>query len=49
MQFKNNHAAYDISIALNDMFQAEARTERFQVLKAFVECKLVEGAQLAHM
>jgi len=22
MQFENNHAAYDISIALNDMFQA---------------------------
>jgi len=44
MQFDNNHAAYDISIALNDMFQAEARTERFQVSKAFVDCKLAEGA-----
>jgi len=29
MQFENNHAAYDISIGLNDMFQVEARTERF--------------------
>jgi len=29
MQYKNNHAVYDISIALNDMFQAKARTERF--------------------
>ena len=26
------------------MFQAEVRTERFQVSKAFVECKLAEGA-----
>ena len=44
MQFENNHAAYDISIALNDMFQAEARTKMFHVSKAFVECKLAEGA-----
>ena len=44
MQFENNHAAYDIYVALNDMFQAEARTERFQVSKSFVECKLAEGA-----
>ena len=44
MKFENNHAAYDISIALNDVFQAEARTERFQVSKAFVDCKLAEGA-----
>jgi len=43
MQFENNHAAYDISIALNDMFQVEARIERFQVSKAFVDCKLAEG------
>ena len=46
MQFENNHAAYDISIALNDMFQVEAR-KRFQVSKAFVECKLVEGVAVA--
>jgi len=26
------------------LFQAEVRTERFQVSKAFVECKLAEGA-----
>ena len=30
-------------IALQDMFQTQARTERFQVSKVFVECKLVEG------
>jgi len=26
------------------MFQAQARTERFQVSKAFVDCKLAKGA-----
>jgi hypothetical protein len=29
-------------MALNDMFATQARTERFNVSKAFVECKLVE-------
>jgi len=42
MQFDNNHAVYDMIVALNDMFEVEAMTERFQVSKAFVECKLVE-------
>jgi len=32
---------------LNDMFQAKARTERFQVRKAFVECKLAEGTTVS--
>jgi hypothetical protein len=31
MQFDNNHAAYDMIMALNDMFQTQARTERFHV------------------
>jgi hypothetical protein len=31
-------------VALNDMFATQARTERFDVSKAFVECKLAEGA-----
>jgi hypothetical protein len=31
-------------VALNDMFATQARTERFNVSKAFVECKLAEGA-----
>jgi len=44
MQFDNNHAAYDMIVALNDMFQTQARTERFNVSKAFVETKLAEGA-----
>jgi hypothetical protein len=44
MQFDNNHAAHNMIVALNDMFQTQARTERFNVSKAFVETKLVEGA-----
>ncbi|CAD6220054.1 unnamed protein product [Miscanthus lutarioriparius] len=44
MQFDNNHAAYDMIVALNDMFQTQARNERFNVSKAFVETKLAEGA-----
>ncbi|CAD6253421.1 unnamed protein product [Miscanthus lutarioriparius] len=44
MQFDNNHAAYNMIVALNDMFQTQARTERFSVSKAFVESKLAEGA-----
>ena len=44
MQFDNNHAMYDMIVVFNDMFQAEVRTERFQISKAFVECKLGEGA-----
>ena len=31
-------------VALQDMFQTQARTERFNVSKAFVESKLAEGA-----
>ncbi|CAD6264670.1 unnamed protein product [Miscanthus lutarioriparius] len=46
MQFDNNHAAYDMIVALNDMFQTQARTERFNVSKAFVETKLAEGASV---
>jgi gag-polypeptide of LTR copia-type/Zinc knuckle len=44
LQFDNNHAASDMIIALNDMFQTQARTERFNVSKALVETKLAEGA-----
>ena len=31
-------------VALKDMFQGQARTERYNVAKSFVECKLAEGA-----
>ena len=44
MQFETNHEAHDMIVALQDMFQTQARTERFNVSKAFVECKLTEGA-----
>ena len=44
MQFETNHEAHDMIVALQDMFQTQARTERFIVSKAFVESKLAEGA-----
>ena len=44
LQMQNNHAAHDMIVALRDMFQTQARTERFSVSKAFAETKLVEGA-----
>jgi hypothetical protein len=43
MQFESVHV-HDMVVALNDMFATHARTERFNVSKAFVECKLAEGA-----
>ena len=44
MQFETNHEAHDMIVALQDMFQTQARTERFNVSKAFAETKLAEGA-----
>jgi hypothetical protein len=35
---------HDMVVALNDMFATQAKTERFNVSKAFLECKLAEGA-----
>ena len=46
MQFENNHVAHDMIVALRDMFQTQARTERFNVSKAFAETKLAEGASV---
>ena len=46
MQFENNHAAHDMIVALRDMFQTQARTERFNVSKAFAKTKLAEGAPI---
>jgi hypothetical protein len=48
MQFESVHV-HDMVVALNDMFATQARTERFNVFKAFVECKLAEGAPVGHM
>jgi hypothetical protein len=44
VQFETNHEAHDMIVALKHMFQTQARTERFNVSKAFLECKLAEGA-----
>ena len=50
LQFDNNHATHDMIVALNDMFQTQARTERFNVSKAFAETKLADGATVGpHM
>jgi transposase InsO family protein len=43
MQF-DGHSANDMIVALEEMFQTQARTERFNVSKALVETKLAEGA-----
>jgi hypothetical protein len=43
MLFESVHV-HDMIVALNDIFATQARTERFNVSKAFVECKLAEGA-----
>ena len=43
MQFETNHEAHDMIVALKDMFQTQARTERFNVSKSFLECKLAKG------
>jgi hypothetical protein len=43
LQFESVHV-HDMVLALNDMFSTHARTERFNVSKVFVECKLAEGA-----
>ena len=44
MQFENNHAVHDMIVVLQGVFQTQARTERFNVSKAFAETKLAEGA-----
>ena len=44
MQFETNHEAHNMIVVLQDMFQTQARTEKFNVSKAFVESKLAEGA-----
>jgi hypothetical protein len=43
VQFETNYETHDVIVALKDMFQTQARTERFHVSKAFLECKLAEG------
>ena len=43
----DSQEAYDMIIALKDMFQTQASCERFNVAKAFGECKLAEGGAVA--
>jgi hypothetical protein len=43
MQFDSVYM-HDMVVALKDMFATQARIERFNTSKAYVECKLAEGA-----
>jgi hypothetical protein len=45
-QFENMEA-HDMIVGLKGMFQTQARTERFNVSKAFLESKLAEGAPVS--
>ncbi|KAJ9563625.1 hypothetical protein OSB04_008785 [Centaurea solstitialis] len=38
-----NTSAYDMIRQLRDMFQTQARTERYDATKAFNECKMIKG------
>jgi hypothetical protein len=42
MQFESVHV-HDMVVALNYMFTTRVRTERFNVSKAYVKCKLASG------
>jgi hypothetical protein len=37
VHFETNHEAHDMIMALKDMFQTQARAERFNVSKAFLD------------
>src|SRR5436190_9232298 len=36
--------AFDIVVQLKNLFQAQARVERYEMIKALHECKIAEGA-----
>ncbi|KAJ9538236.1 hypothetical protein OSB04_030969 [Centaurea solstitialis] len=42
-----NTNAYDMIRQLRDMFQTQARTERYDATKAFNECKMVKGTSVS--
>ncbi|KAJ9557100.1 hypothetical protein OSB04_011714 [Centaurea solstitialis] len=44
-----NTNAYDMIRQLRDMFQTQARTERYDATKAFNECKMVKGTVRANI
>ncbi|KAJ9541935.1 hypothetical protein OSB04_028441 [Centaurea solstitialis] len=41
-----NTSAYDMIRQLRDMFQTQARTERYDATKAFNECKMIRGTSV---
>ncbi|KAJ9547830.1 hypothetical protein OSB04_020373 [Centaurea solstitialis] len=42
-----NTNAYDMIRQLRDMFQTQARTERYDATKAFNECKMIKGTSVS--
>ncbi|KAJ9544088.1 hypothetical protein OSB04_023795 [Centaurea solstitialis] len=42
-----NTNAYDMIRQLRDMFQTQARTERYDATKAFNECKIIKGTSVS--
>ncbi|KAJ9553261.1 hypothetical protein OSB04_017306 [Centaurea solstitialis] len=42
-----NTSAYDMIRQLRDMFQTQARTERYDATKAFNECKMIRGTSVS--
>ncbi|KAJ9557737.1 hypothetical protein OSB04_012351, partial [Centaurea solstitialis] len=42
-----NTNAYDMIRQLRDMFQTQARTERYDATKAFSECKMIKGTSVS--
>ncbi|KAJ9545615.1 hypothetical protein OSB04_025322 [Centaurea solstitialis] len=42
-----NTNAYDMNRQLRDMFQTQARTERYDATKAFNECKMIKGTSVS--
>ena len=45
-QFENM-MAFNIVVQLKNLFQAQARVERYEMTKALHECKMVEGASVS--
>ena len=46
-QHFENVEAYDMIESLKSMFQTQARTERFNVWRSLMDCKLKEGDPLS--
>ena len=40
-------SAYDIIVQLRELFQVQARTERYETSKALYQCKLAEGSPVS--